>query len=166
MLQQAPEARFVLIGPLDREKPDAVTPALAQELGIGHACIFTGMREDMPDLYALMHVFVLPSHREGFPRAPMEASAMGVPCVVTDIRGCREAVVDNENGLLTPLGDIDALARAIGDLLTNQAKARRLGQAGRRLALERFDEQEVFATVKSEYARLLAEKNLTRNDTV
>ncbi len=90
---------------------------------------------------------------------------MGVPCVVTDIRGCREAVVDNENGLLTPLGDIDALARAIGDLLTNQAKARRLGQAGRRLALERFDEQEVFATVKSEYARLLAEKNLTRNDT-
>ena len=115
----------------------------------------------MPALYALMDVFVLPSHREGFPRSPMEASAMGVPCVVTDIRGCRETVEQGENGLLVPLGDIQALANAIVQILTDRQQARGMGQRGRRLAVERFDEVQVFAKVKAEYKRLLQEKGLS-----
>jgi glycosyltransferase involved in cell wall biosynthesis len=107
-----------------------------------------------------MDVFVLPSHREGFPRAPMEASAMGVPCVVTNIRGCREAVLPERNGLLVPLYDVPALAQAILALLMDRGKAQRLGREGRRLAEECFDEQRVFSTVKAEYARLLCEKRL------
>jgi glycosyltransferase involved in cell wall biosynthesis len=107
-----------------------------------------------------MDVFVLPSHREGFPRAPMEASAMKVPCVVTDIRGCRETVQHGRNGLLVPLGDVQALADAIIELLTDQEKARRMGEEGRRMALEHFDERLVFEKVKAEYARLLQEKGL------
>ena len=63
----------------------------------------------MPELYALMNVFVLPSHREGFPRAPMEASAMGVPIVVSDISGCRETVVPEETGLVFPVCNSAAL---------------------------------------------------------
>ena len=85
---------------------------------------------------------------------------MGVPCVVTDIRGCREAVLPECNGLLVPLHDGPALAQAILELLTNREKAERLGRAGRRLAEERFDEQLVFSTIKTEYARLLREKHL------
>jgi glycosyltransferase involved in cell wall biosynthesis len=159
--EQVVNVRFLIIGPVDREKPDALTPAVAQEYGVADACIFTGLRQDMPELYALMDVFVLPSHREGFPRSPMEASAMGVPCVTTDIRGCREAVKDGCNGVLVPLGDTQTLAATIVDLLTDRAKARRMGQAGRQMALERFDEQLVFARVKAEYARLLKAKRLS-----
>ncbi len=85
---------------------------------------------------------------------------MGVPCVVTDIRGCREAVLPECNGLLVPLRDGPALAQAIVGLLTDREKAGRLGRAGRRLAEERFDEQLVFSIVKTEYARLLREKDL------
>jgi len=107
-----------------------------------------------------MDVFVLPSHREGFPCAPMEASAMKVPCVVTDIRGCRETVEHGRNGLLVPLGDVQALADAIIELLTDREKARRMREEARRMALERFDEQVVFEKVKAEYARLLREKGL------
>jgi glycosyltransferase involved in cell wall biosynthesis len=116
------------------------------------------MRRDMPELFATMDVFALPSHREGFPRAPMEASAMGVPCVLTNIRGCREAVVNNRNGLLTPLRDAQALADAILDLLDDPKKARRVGEQGRVMAVERFDEQLVLEKVKAEYARLLSHK--------
>ncbi len=85
---------------------------------------------------------------------------MGVPCVVTDIRGCREAVLPECNGLLVPLHDGPALAQAIVGLLTDREMAGRLGRAGRRLAEERFDEQLVFNIVKTEYARLLREKDL------
>jgi len=158
--EQVPEVRFVFIGPVDTHKPDALTPDSAQAYGIADICHFLGMRQDMPELYALMDVFVLPSHREGFPRAPMEASAMKVPCVVTNIRGCREAVEHGRNGLLVPLGDVQALADAIVELLTDREKARRMGEEGCRMALERFDERLVFEKVKAEYARLLREKGL------
>lgn len=160
ILEQIPDVYFLIIGPTDREKPDALTPAVAREYGVADVCTFTGMRQDMPELYALMDVFVLPSHREGFPRSPMEASAMRVPSVVTDIRGCREAVEHGRNGLLVPLGDVQALADAIVELLSDPVKAGRMGQAGREMAEERFDERLIFARVKREYVRLLRKKGL------
>lgn len=155
-----PDVRFLLVGPIDHEKRDVVTPEIAQEYGLSGACIFTGARDDMPDLYALMDVFVLPSHREGFPRSPMEASAVGVPCVVTDIRGCRETVEHGRNGLLVPLADVAALTQAILCLLSDRERAQQMGVEGRRMAIERFDERLVFNKVKAEYGRLLKEKGL------
>jgi glycosyltransferase involved in cell wall biosynthesis len=158
--QHVPAVRFLIVGPIDQDKSDALTQMIARDHDVADICVFTGMRQDMPELYALMDIFVLPSHREGFPRSPMEAAAMGVPCVATDIRGCREAVIHNCNGLLIPLGDVQALADAIIGLITDRAKARRMGEEGHRIALERFDEQLVFEKVKAEYARLLLEKGL------
>jgi glycosyltransferase involved in cell wall biosynthesis len=151
---------FVFVGPVDT-KSDALTPDTAREYGIADVSHFLGMRRDMPELYSLMDVFVLPSHREGFPRAPMEAAAMRLPCVVTDIRGCRETVEQGRNGLLVPLGNTGALADAIVQLLTNRERARRMGEEGRRMAAERFDERTVFEKVESEYARLLIAKGIS-----
>jgi glycosyltransferase involved in cell wall biosynthesis len=163
---QVPAVRFVFVGPVDEHKPDAITPAKALDCGIGGFSSFLGMRQDMPELYRLMDVFVLPSHREGFPRSPMEASAMCVPCVATDIRGCREAVEHGRNGLLVPLRDSEALADAIVKLLTDEEKARTMGAQGRQTALERFDERKVFRKVLDTYAGLLAQKGLPVPDPV
>ncbi len=149
-----PRVRFLIVGPVDAERPDALTPAIANRYGAAEICRFTGLRQDMPELYALMDVFVLPSYREGFPRAPMEASAMGIPCVVTDIRGCREAVVHDENGLLVPPGNAPALAKAVVDLLTDRDRAQGMGRRARQLAQARFDERLVFDRVHAEYQRL------------
>jgi glycosyltransferase involved in cell wall biosynthesis len=160
VLEMVPEARFVLVGGTDGEKADRVTPELARQLGVEYACVFAGQRQDMPEMYRAMDVFVLPSYREGFPRAPMEAAAMKLPCVVTDVRGCRQAVTHERNGLLVPVGDAAALAEAVLVLLADPARARRLGEEGRRRALQEFDEQRVFAAVLGEYDRLLGEKGL------
>jgi len=157
-----PDVRLLIIGPVDKEKSDAVTPDIAHQYDIADNCIFTGLRHDMPELYALMNVFVLPSHREGFPRSPMEASAMGVPCIVTDIRGCREVVEHGRNGLLVPLGDVSALANGIFELLTNHEKSFVMGKNGYQIAKEKFDEQIVFNKVKQEYIRLLKEKGASK----
>ncbi len=159
--QQIPDVHFLLVGPADTAKADAIGPDIARHYDLEDACIFTGMRQDMPEVYGMMDLFVLPSHREAFPRSLMEASAMGVPCVATDVRGCRTAVTHGRNGLLVPLGDVPALAEAIIHLLQNREERHHMAAAGRQMALERFDEQQVFATVLAEYARLLTEKGWT-----
>jgi len=150
-----PHVQLLVVGPYDDEKPDALRPEVAERYGVAANCRFVGMRDDMPELYALMDVLVLPSYREGFPRAPMEASAMGVPALVTDIRGCREAVEHGENGLRFPVGNSDALARALIELLRDEARRAEMGATGRRMAEDRFDEQKVFDRVVDEYERLL-----------
>ena len=86
---------------------------------------------------------------------------MKVPCVVTDIRGCRQAVTHGRNGFLVPVGDSRALAAALLELLRDPGLRRRLGEEGRRRALVDFDERQVFATVLREYERLLHEKGLS-----
>ena len=155
VIAEIPDAQFLIVGPYDEEKPDALRPDVAERYGVADRCRFLGMRDDMPELYALMDVLVLPSYREGFPRAPMEASAMGVPAVVTDIRGCRETVEHEVNGLLFPVGDTAGLARALIELLRDPARRHRMGVAGRAMAEDRFDEQKVFERVLREYERLL-----------
>jgi glycosyltransferase involved in cell wall biosynthesis len=158
ILEHEPRVRFLIIGQPDQDKPDALTPEDARKHGIFDSCIFAGQREDMPELYSLMDVFVLPSHREGFPRAPMEAGAMGVPCVLTDVRGCREVVEHNRNGLLVPLRNPPALAKAVIRLLTDKETATRMGKEAVRIAHERFDERVVFDKIKVQYARLITAK--------
>lgn len=162
--QQLPTARLLVIGPIDSDKPDAIRQSLAQKPDLHERCIFLGLRQDMPELYATMDIFVLPSHREGFPRAPMEASAMKVPTIVTNIRGCREVVEHGRNGLLVPVQNVEALAQAIVELLSDTQKAEGMRDECRRIALERFDERRVFEVVRAEYRRLLQAKNLYRSE--
>jgi glycosyltransferase involved in cell wall biosynthesis len=151
-----PDTRFVVIGPMETEKRDALGPDTARAHGLGDEIRFLGMRHDMPALYSQLDVLVLPSHREGFPRAPMEAAAMGVPTVATDIRGCREVVVPEVTGLLVPPRDPQSLAAAIGQLLADPASMARMGQAARQHARNHFDERTVFARVAEAYRRLVA----------
>ena len=158
--ERVANVKFLFIGAADTDKPDALTPAVAQRYGVAEVCVFTGQQEAMPELYALMNVFVLPSHREGFPRAPMEASAMGVPIVVSDISGCREAVVPEETGLVFPVCNSAALAAILVRLLTQPLLAAELGRAGRHHARRHFNEQTIFAKVIAEYERLLRAKGL------
>jgi glycosyltransferase involved in cell wall biosynthesis len=153
--REAPEAYLLVVGPMDRSRGLEVEPHHADRLGVGPGCRFLGFRDDMPRLYAAMDVSCLPSHREGYPRTVMEACAMGLPCVVTDIRGSREAVVDGVNGLRVPVQDAPALAAALGRLHRDAALRRRLGEHARRRAVEAFDEQRYIRTVVDRYRRIV-----------
>jgi glycosyltransferase involved in cell wall biosynthesis len=158
--RRVPGARLLVVGPSGGEKSDAMSKDDARFDPVRDVAIFTGLRHDMPEMLALMDVFVLPSHREGFPRSPMEAAAMGKPAIVTDITGCRETVVNGLNGYLFPKGDAATLAARIEDLLASPERARAFGEAGRRLAEERFDERKVFRIVADTYRALLAKKGI------
>ena len=98
---------------------------------------------------------------EGFPRAAMEAAAMGLPIVATNIRGCRQVVDDGVNGYLVPVLDAYALASALGKLGEDPAERRRAGAASRAKARSDFDERAVVEIVMATYERVATEKGLT-----
>jgi glycosyltransferase involved in cell wall biosynthesis len=97
---------------------------------------------------------MLLSYREGLPKALVEAAASGRPILASDVTGCREVVRDGIEGLLVPLGDVDAAARALVRLASDAAVRARLGAAAHARFAERFTEEAVVRTMTEFYARL------------
>jgi glycosyltransferase involved in cell wall biosynthesis len=134
-LPSLPGTRAVLVGDGGER---AALERLAAELGLDGRVAFTGWSEDARAQLASFDVFVLPSRYEGFPLAVVEAMLAGRPVVASDVGSVREAVRDGATGLLVPPNDPGALAAAVGRLLADPGRAREMGRAGRRLALERY----------------------------
>jgi len=157
-----PNVVILAVGPLEPGKEDAVPSRVVDDVGGRGVVRFLGMRTDMPELYAAMDIFVLPSYREGFPRAAIEAAAMGLPLVATDIRGCREVVAEARNGFLVPPRDSGLLVDRVRRLIADTGLRARLAQESRRRALAEFDERRIVATTLDVYGRLLQEKQGVR----
>lgn len=153
-----PEVRFLVLGEPDREKADSITETEIEQAR--NHVTFAGWRTDVPEVLAAMDLFVLPTWREGVPRSAIEAAAMGKPLVLTNVRGCREVARDGIEGLLVPPRNPDRLSAAIARLIQDPALRRRLGEAARARALERFDERRVSETVAAVYGALLERKAL------
>jgi glycosyltransferase involved in cell wall biosynthesis len=150
-----PNVVFVVVGGSDPEKADAIsTEELAAAQG-RMRIVFAGERDDMEDVYPAFDLFVLPSHREGFPRSAMEAAASGLPVIATDVRGCRQVVSHGQSGLLVPVRDPIGLAAAIEKLAVDPELRRRMGIAGRRKAEAEFDDRAVVAKTLDAYERVL-----------
>jgi glycosyltransferase involved in cell wall biosynthesis len=147
------DVRVVVIGPRDEGKADAVTAAdieRAERAGV----VFTGQRTDMPECYAAMDVFLTASWREGFPRAAMEASAMGLPVIATDIRGCRQVVDAGVTGMLVSVRDPAGLADAMERLATDEELRLTMGAAARAKAVAEFDQDLVIRRTLDAYRSL------------
>jgi len=149
------KVRFVIIGPDDPDKADAITRAEMDAVGADAPVTFLGARTDVDQWYAAMDLYMLASHREGFPRSAMEAAAMGLPIIATDIRGCREVVVDARTGYLVPVRDPIALAEAVAALATDARRRAAFAAAARAHARAHFDQQDVIDITLGVYERLL-----------
>jgi lipopolysaccharide/colanic/teichoic acid biosynthesis glycosyltransferase/glycosyltransferase involved in cell wall biosynthesis len=156
--------KLVVIGPDDPDKADALEPAMV-EAARNRGVRFLGMRSDVDSLYSAFDVFVLPSHREGVPRAAMEAAAMGLPIIATNVRGCREVVEDSTNGFLVPARDPRALAGALRTLGEDASLRAAMGRAGYQRARARFDERNVVRIVMDTYQRLTLLKGTRSSET-
>lgn len=159
--RDVPDVQVVWIGgALESDRVDA-TQAFRERLeslGIAPHFHFTGFRDDVRALMSLCHVYTLPSYREGMPRSILEAMAMALPVVATNIRGCREEVVEGETGFLVPPRDAQALADRLRRLLVRPDDARRMGAAARRRAVEQFDCRLVLDRQWQVYERLMRER--------
>jgi len=135
VIERRPEARVVIVGEGPLRAP---LEALHRELGLGAACVFAGFRTDVEALLGAFDVFCLSSHMEGLGTSLLDAMAFGRPVVATAAGGIPEAVDDGVTGRLVPVRDAAALAGALVKTLADPARARAMGEAGRRRFEERF----------------------------
>lgn len=148
-----PTLHLLLVGEFEDHQP--LEASLLRSIEDDPRVHVTGWRDYPAPYVAAMTVMALPSFREGFGLALIEAAAMEVPTVASRIPGCVDAVVENETGLLVDPHDPPALAAAVGRLLENEPLRKRLGEAGRRRALSCFLPLDIYAGHVSEYLRLM-----------
>lgn len=149
--------RFVVCGDVDPGNRSAVSAVTMAEWRSLAGVEFLGHVSDVPKVLEKSHLVVLPSYREGTPRALLEAGACGLPVVATDVPGCREVVIDRVNGRLVPAKDATALAHVMLDLLKDWPLMRKYGRAGRDRVQTVFAERFVIDATLDVYARMLGD---------
>jgi glycosyltransferase involved in cell wall biosynthesis len=157
---RVPGIRFLVAGPLDPEKSDGLLGPDLGEITDQSGVEFLGERIDIEAVYDALDIYLLASHREGFPRSAMEAAASGVPVVASNIRGCRQVVEDGVNGLLFGVGRVGELCEAVATLALDATLREGMSKEARRKAEADFDQKQVIEIVLDAYDRLLAEKDL------
>lgn len=137
-----PEVEFHLVGGLD-PNPDGISGEEVKGWHSARNLIWHGALTDVRPAIAESHVYVLPSYREGTPRTVLEAMAMGRPVITTDAPGCRETVVDGENGYLVPVKSVDALVGAMLKFIETPENIELMGTNARRVIDTKYDVRQV-----------------------
>jgi glycosyltransferase involved in cell wall biosynthesis len=148
-------ARFALVGSTDPSNPAAIPEDRLREWDASGVVEWWGFRDDMTEVLASSHVVCMPSYGEGVPKSLIEAAACGRPIVTTDAPGCREIVLDGENGFLVRVGDARAVARAIRQLVDDPGLRGRMGRRGRELAEDGFGVEAVSGRTVDVYRELI-----------
>ncbi len=153
--QRGTPARCVVVGAADPDNRACIDSATLDAWRTEGLVEFRGFRTDMPQILARATIACLPSYREGLPRFLLEAMAAGLPCVTTDVPGCREAVRNGDNGMLVPPGNAGALADALEELLRDPESARKMGLRGRQRVEEEFSADQVNESTLALYREML-----------
>jgi glycosyltransferase involved in cell wall biosynthesis len=154
--QRGVQARFIVIGDIDPDNRACIDFATLEVWKKEGAVELWGFRDDIPHILARATIACLPSYREGLPKFLLEAMAAQLPCVTTDVPGCREAVRDGDNGLLVPARNPSALADALERLLLDPQLARKMGARGRQRLEQEFSAQHVNESTLTLYREMLA----------
>lgn len=147
--------RLIVAGIIDDGNPGSIPKSQLEEWQKEGLIDWLGEIKDMPTLYSEAHIVVLPSYREGFPRGLIEAASCGKPIVATNVPGCNDVVCHDENGLLVPVQDSNAIADAIQYLVENPDVRKRYGENGRKRAESRFSEEIIIKQTKELIIRVL-----------
>lgn len=153
-----PHAKLLLVGPLESE----LDPLDAETLEAIHHCpqiISVGFQADVRPYLAISNCLVFPSYREGFPNVVLQAGAMGLPSIVTDINGCNEIVVEGQNGTIIPVKNVAALVEAMQKMCSDKAYYEQLQQKARVMIQSRYEQRVVWEALLAEYNSLLAKYN-------
>lgn len=151
--QEVDDIRLILVGPpeadLDPLKPE--TEALIEK---NNKILAVGKQTDVRPFLAASDIFVLPSYREGFPNVVLEALAMGVPCIVSDVNGAQDAIQEGVNGLIIPKRDTDTLYHAMHRLYNDTSLRHSMAEHARPLVASRFNRPDVWRATLQMYQNL------------
>jgi glycosyltransferase involved in cell wall biosynthesis len=132
-------ARFVLVGEIDKFNPASIQEQELSTWKENGLVELWGHRNDMENVLSNSTIVVLPSYREGFPKILVEAASCGRVIITTDVPGCRDAIEKDVTGLLVPVRNARALAKAVSELLNDPSLCKKMGITGRERAERLFD---------------------------
>jgi glycosyltransferase involved in cell wall biosynthesis len=158
------DLNFLLIGPIDKENPSGISKEKIKKWEDQGIIKYLGRRNDIKELLFLSDIFVLPSYREGVSRALLEAGAMELPLVTTNVPGCREVVDDGVNGFLVKPQDSQDLAEKIIILIKKEDLRKSFGQASRSKVEREFSEEKVVNQTLKVYGIDNEEKDDSKNN--
>lgn len=152
--------RLLLVGPYE-DSLDPISEQSREIIKNNPSIESVGAKygEDLLTYYAASDCFVFPSYREGFPNTVMEAGAMGLVCIVTDINGSREIIRDGENGVIVPSKDADALFDAMLMMVRDKEKRERMAGNAREMITDRFEQGFVRKCLYDYYDEILRDKS-------
>lgn len=144
-----PEVEIKLVGAIDTNPNSISEKELTQWIQLGFI-EYLGWLSDVRVAISDSSIFVLPSYGEGTPRTVLEAMAMNRPIITTDVPGCRETVINNENGFLVPARDVDALCTAMEYFILNSNDIEKMGDKSRKIAVKKYDVHKVNKCILNE----------------
>lgn len=149
-----PEVRLLLVGPFERDL-DPVSSEI-EHIILDHSSIsFVGFQQDIRPYLAASDALAFPSYREGFPNVVLQAGAMGLPSIVTDINGCNEIIEDGVNGVIVPPRDEEALYNAMKYFVEHRdTDVRAMAERARPIIVDRFEQHKVWEALLAEYQLL------------
>jgi glycosyltransferase involved in cell wall biosynthesis len=145
--------RLVLVGRFE-DKLDPISAESRDIIERNPDIVVAGYQKDVRPYIAASDILVLPSYREGFPNVVLQAGAMGLPCIVTDINGCNEIIIDGENGTIIPPQNVDALYEAMNEAVTNPNKISSMANIAREMVASRYEQREVWQATLEMYNTL------------
>jgi glycosyltransferase involved in cell wall biosynthesis len=147
--------KLLLVGAYEDEL-DPISDNSKKILQDNKNIINVGYQNDVRPFFAISHCLVFPSYREGFPNVVMQAGAMSLPSIVTDINGCNEIIKDRRNGLIVAAKDKDALMRAMKEIIQNDNLRVIMSQYSRDDIIDRYSQKYMWDMIKNEYNLLMS----------
>lgn len=149
---------FHVLGAIDYDNPSAIRANELDEVVASGNIVYHGEVKDTRPYIAKATAVVLPSYREGLPRVMLEGMAMAKPLIATDVPGCRETIVDGQNGYLVAVKHSESLAKGMEKILSlTKEERQKMGRLGRKLAEEKFAQEKIVAKYLSAIENLLAQ---------
>lgn len=151
--QEHPDARLLLVGDFE-QKLDPLPEEVYHTIQSHPAIYCAGWQDDVRPWFAAADALAFPSYREGFPNVVMQAGAMELPCVVSNINGCNEIIIEGENGLIIPSHDAAALYQAMKRMMEDKALYTHCQQNARPLIASRYKQEDVWQATLEMYRSL------------
>lgn len=145
--------KLILVGSFESDL-DPLEQETIQEITTNTNVISVGFQKDVRPYLAISDCLAFPSYREGFPNVVMQAGAMGLPCIVTNINGCNEIIIEGQNGTIIPVKDADALYKAMKTMVDVVGFRTKLQQNARPMIVSRYEQQVVWEAILAEYKSL------------
>jgi glycosyltransferase involved in cell wall biosynthesis len=150
-------SKLLLVGPLEQEL-DPLYPETLKEIENNPDIISVGFQKDVRPYFAISDALVFPSYREGFPNVVMQAGAMELPSIVSDINGCNEIIAENHNGVIVPVKNSERLREEMEKMILDKDYYQALKMNARPMIEERFEQSVIWNAILSEYKKLIRER--------